>query len=761
MKRNDLLQKLKGKHAMKVTAAVLAAALLVSSISVYGVHAEKNTEAAEQEEALETEAEQDQEEALSKVLDNQISQGSEEEQVDKEETVYVISDAKGNAKEVIVSDWLKNPDSKKELADMSDLEEIENVKGDETFTKGSDNNITWQADGEDIYYQGKTDKNVPVDVKITYYLEDKEIAPEKLAGQSGNVRIRFDYVNKEKQTITIDGKEEEIYVPFTVLSGMMLPTENFKNVTVKNGKVLSEGSHDMVVGVAFPGLKESLAISGEDLDTDMEIPDYVEVSAQVTDFSLDMTMSAVLSDILSDVNLNKDGKLDELNDSMDELSDASGKLVDGSGELKDGADTLNSKTGDLKDGAGSLSKGVKEYTDGVGQLASGIGSLKEGTSKLNGNVPTLLKGVGDLNKGAAEAKKGADSLVKGYQGDGTEKNPGAAAGAAALAQGAAQLSQGISALSQGVGGMFASMDQSIAENQANAQTASQAAQAASQALEGHLMDFATRVGELMAIQQRLNSVSANSAEYAAYSQAYQAKAAEVQAGLGSLQTTVAADVQSISDYSAKAGGAMGAVQALQTIKEEAAKSDLTGNVQKLNEGANQVTAGAAALNRGINGYTNEKGEKVMGLAEGTASLQKGLEQLSDGTSTLNKKSRTLKDGVEQLDSGAGKLSEGVSRLTGNSSKLTEGADSLFKGAGQFAEGVEKLKSGAGELNDGMIQFDEDGIQKLTETFNGDMGSLLDRLEKLKESGENYNTFTALPEGCSGKVKFVIKTEAVK
>ncbi len=759
MKRKDLLQTLKGKHAMKVTAAVLAAALVVSSVSVYSVNAERNGE--EQEALLERESENETEEALSRALDSEISEGSKEAQADKEETVYVISDAKGNAKEVIVSDWLKNPEQKETLSDVSDLEEIENVKGDETFTKSNNNTITWQADGEDIYYQGKTDKKVPVDVKITYYLEDKEIAPEKLAGQNGNVKIRFDYVNKEKQTITIDGKEEEIYVPFTVLTGMMLPTENFKNVTVKNGKVLSEGNHDIVVGVAFPGLKDSLAISSKDLDTGMEIPDYVEVSAKVTDFSLDMTMSAVLSDVLSDVNLTESGNLNELNDSMDELSDASGKLVDGSGELKDGADTLNSKTGDLKDGADSLSKGVKEYTDGVGQLASGIGSLKEGTSKLNGNVPTLLKGVSDLNKGMADAKKGADSLVKGYQGDGTGKNPGAAAGAASLAQGAAQLSQGIAALSQGVDGMFASMDQSIGENQANAQAASQAAQAASKALEGHLMEFATKVGELMAIQQQLNSVSANSAEYAAYSQAYQAKAAEVQAGLGSLQTTVAADVQSISDYSAKAGGALGAVQALQTIKEGAAKSDLTGNVKKLSEGANQVTAGAVALNIGINGYTNEKGEKVMGLAEGTASLQKGLEQLAKGTSTLNKKGGTLKNGVEQLDSGAGKLSEGVTKLTGNSSKLTEGADALLKGTGQFAEGVEELKSGAGELNDGMIQFDEEGIQKLTDTFNGDIGNLLDRLEKLKESGDNYNTFTALPEGSSGKVKFVIKTEAIK
>lgn len=756
MKRKDILRTLKGKYAIRAVGAVMSAVLLVSSITVYNVNAEKSSEA---EEEIGTE-DDGTEKVLTEALDSQIGEGSLEIQVDKEETVYVISDAAGNTKEVIVSDWLKNPDKKDTLKDASDLNDIENVKGNETFDKNG-NAITWQAEGADIYYQGKTDKEVPVDVKITYYLDDKEISPENLAGKSGNVKIRFDYTNKEKKTVMIDGREEEIYVPFTVLSGMMLPTEKFSNVTVKNGKVLSEGNHDIVIGVAFPGLEESLDVSSEAFDGDMEIPDYVEVSAQVTDFSLDMTMSAVLSDVLSDVNLSQEGSLEELDDSLDELSDASGQLVDGSSKLKDGVNTLQSKTGDLKDGAGALSSGIGQYTNGVGQLAGGIGELKEGTSKLNKNVPTLIKGVGELKKGIDDAKKGADSLQQGYQGDGTAKNPGAAKGAASLAEGSKQVSQGMTQLKQGLDTMFELIDQSIGENQENAQAAAKEAKQASQELQGHLTDFATKVGELMYIQQQLNSVSANDPGYGAYQQAYQEKAAEVQAGLGSLQTTVASDVQKISDYSAQAGGAAGAVQALQTVKDAAEQKDLSTNLTKLEAGASQVSQGAAALNKGINGYTNEKGEKVMGLAEGTASLQLGIGKIQNGLTTLNKKSGTLQSGVEQLDGGAEKLLEGVGQLNGNSSKLTEGADALLKGTVQFADGVEQLRSGMAELNDGMIQFDEEGIRKLEDTFNGDVKGLLDRLEEIKKSGKDYNTFTALPEGASGKVKFVIKTDGIK
>ena len=136
---------------------------------------------------------------------------------DKEETVYFISDANGQVKKTVVSDWLKNKDGSDKLEDKSDLQNIENVKSDADFEKGKDGEITWKADGEDVYYQGTTDKKAPVDVKVTYYLDNKEIKPEELAGKSGKVKIRFDYTNNQKKTYTEKGKNYEVYVATRVL----------------------------------------------------------------------------------------------------------------------------------------------------------------------------------------------------------------------------------------------------------------------------------------------------------------------------------------------------------------------------------------------------------------------------------------------------------------------------------------------------------------------------------------------------------------
>ena len=179
----------------------------------------------------------------------------------KEETVYVLSDANGTANEVIVSEWLKNPGGKKTIEDYSELSDIENVKGDETFTQNGET-ITWNADGLDIYYQGKTKKEVPVDVKITYFLNDKEVSPQEIAGKSGVVKIRMDYTNKEKQSIQINGKTQEVYVPFAVVSGLVLPVDHFTNVSVTNGKVLSEGNNNIIVGLAFPRVTRPVRSAG-------------------------------------------------------------------------------------------------------------------------------------------------------------------------------------------------------------------------------------------------------------------------------------------------------------------------------------------------------------------------------------------------------------------------------------------------------------------------------------------------------------------
>ena len=221
--------------------------------------------------------------------------------VEKDETVYIFTDASGNQKSLLVSDWLKNSGGLGTIQDRSSLEDIENVKGDETFAQ-SGSSLTWNASGNDIYYQGTSAKEAPVSVKITYMLDGKEVSPEQLRGAGGHLKIRYDYENREKRTVEVNGKEETVYVPFGVISGCLFPDGCASNVTVSAGKVLEEGGNTAVVGLAFPGLADSLKLEeNSDLTLEnLDIPDCVEIEADVNDFAMEMNVSLVLDDALDE-----------------------------------------------------------------------------------------------------------------------------------------------------------------------------------------------------------------------------------------------------------------------------------------------------------------------------------------------------------------------------------------------------------------------------------------------------------------------------
>ena len=270
MKLPELKSKFKNKYAIRIIAGMLVVTLAATGTSVYQVSAAKGDDAATEAAAEEKEADADAEAentvgSLQDELMGNISVN--EKEIGKEETVYVIADSTGKEQKVIVSDHLINNDNKATIGDASTLTDIENVKGDETFTQNG-TKLVWQADGNDIYYQGTSTGQLPVSQKITYSLDGKEISPEELAGKSGKVTIRFDYTNNEKVKANIGGKEEEICVPFVALSGMVLGDE-FTNIEVENGRVAADGNNNIVVGYALPGLKDSLDVDAGDFDADI------------------------------------------------------------------------------------------------------------------------------------------------------------------------------------------------------------------------------------------------------------------------------------------------------------------------------------------------------------------------------------------------------------------------------------------------------------------------------------------------------------
>lgn len=318
--------------------------------------------------------------------------------VDKAETVYVKADANGNKKEVNVEEILKASKDGKDIVDSSILEDIKNTKGDEEFTKAEDGTLIWENNGEDIEYKGTTTEEPPIRVKVTYYLDGKKIAPKSLAGKSGKVKIRFDYKNDTKETVKIDSKEIRAKVPFTVISMMYLSEDVFSNVKVKNGKVLNMGGENIVVGYAFPGLKDSLKLADYEPTKDVKIPSYVEVSADVEDFSLDFTATVASPRLFADLDVKDLEDVDDLTDSMKKLKDAINKLADGADSLLEGME--------------SMQKYMGQYVDGVDSLTSGIASLQSGLGQLDSNKASLLSGAKSLQKGLEQVASSSENLEK-------------------------------------------------------------------------------------------------------------------------------------------------------------------------------------------------------------------------------------------------------------------------------------------------------------------------------------------------------------
>lgn len=574
----------------------------------------------------------------------QLSSGvsAERKDVYKDETVYVFTDERGNTNKILVNEVLKNADGRAELTDKTDLKDIVNIKGDETFTISGDT-ITWQAGGKDIYYQGTSDKRLPVDVKVTYYLDGKEIVPAQLAGQSGNVKIRFDYTNQAAVTKNIDGRDESVKVPFVAVTGMMLD-DNFKNVTVTNGKVMSEGNATIVIGYAMPGLMEGLNVKEGDLSEDVSFPDYFEVSADVTDFSLDMTLTLVMNG--SEMNMAGDIDMSELDNLVDSLTNAGAQLTDGSGQLAEGVDTLLTKMGDF-------SSGVSQLQGGLNALAEGSGTLAEGVSTINISAQTISAGVQSLSSGL-------DTPMSEEQQQTVAQQASDAATAAVSAQ--------------FDGGMYASVSAQAAESFSATMQSDATVQMISAGLK--------------------NSDLRNKLFDGAVAGMYQAAAAQTPGltydmFLGALDEAtrgaIYAQVDAALDQTAAqiAGGiaANGATAMGNQVADACRESAVTAAGQ---------AAGQAAV-AGAEGAKAQISAQINAVQENGYSLVTGAQALAVGTDTLAAKIPELTEGVTQLVSGFGTLADGTSQLSEGVSQLSNGATALDDGINQFnRDAIQKL-----------------------------------------------------------------------
>ena len=591
------------------------------------------------------------------------------------ETVYIIANADGSAKKVIVSQQYDKDDPNAAQEARATLTDAQNVKGDNCW-------------------QGTTDKALPVTTAITYTLDGKAISAEALAGKSGHVTIRFDYTNTQYETKTVNGKSQKIYVPFAALTGTLLDSDRFTNISVTNGKLVDDGNRTVVVGMAFPGLQEDL-----DLDTDkLEIPAYVEISADVTDFALDTTLTIVTNSVFNDVD---DDKLDE--SALNDLSGDIGKLTDAMVQLMDGSD-------ELYDGLGTLLSSSYTLSDGIGQLTSGLQTLDSNSAQLNAGAETVFNTLLDTVNSQLSANTSLQEA------------------------GIVIPTLTISNYSDVLNGVISALDpEGIIE--AARQTALESVTAGVRANEDTIRAKATEAVQQQVTAQVTETVNAQvqAKVFAGVLEAYQMTQDQYDAlpaddgTKADIDATVAAKMQSDE--------AKQQINALteQNVAAQMASDEVKALIEQKTEEQISLLIEQNMNSAEITGQINAAAEKAKA---GAAQLTAVLQQL-DSYNVFYKGLKSYTAGVAEAKAGAVKINGSMPDLI---------------------DGVKKLRDGAGELADGLKQLNDEGIQKIVDAFDGDLSELSDRLQATIDVSRDYQGFTM---SSGSGVKFIFRTEAIE
>lgn len=671
----------------------------------------------------------------------------------KEESVYVKADASGNVKKTTVSEWLKNPE-KGTISDTSELKDIKNVKGDETFETGSNNNVSWKSEGNDIYYQGTIDKELPVDVKVSYKLDGKSISLKDLKGKSGKVEIQFSYDNKSKQTVNVNGEDVEMYTPFTMVSAMMLSSDEYSNVSVENGKLISDGDKKIVVGVAFPGLANDLNL--KDLDMDIDIPETVTITADVKDATVGTSITMASAELMNEFGLNDIDSFDDLQDSIDDLEDATNQLVDGSKEAADGSKELADGAGTLNDGAGTLASGA-------GTLADGVNILNEKSGTLVSGVNTLASGVGTYTAGVASIAKNSQLISDNMQSLQGGVNKLEEQIAAQATQGLGEIKTNINNAKTGVDQINSAITTSLGEGKPGVQGI---LSNASQALTG--ADVTIDQND---VNVTVNSVSLKNSE--SVNKIIEDSALsddEKNALKNAINSAITKDNMNI-EYKVELNE--NGNSKLNSAQQKIATANglvttANGALSQLSDTMNTISGGLSAL-AGENGIGQleaafaKNGSVDQGFAQlgqGVSELAAGTQALADGAAELNKNSAPLMAGVTSLKDGGSQLESGVSQLASGANQVADGAGTLAGGTQTLLDGANTLADGNQTLADGMQEYKEEAIDKLTDLFNGDISGVTDRIDAMTNLAKEYKSFAGISDGVSGTTKFIIETEGI-
>lgn len=740
--------------------------------------------------------------------------------ISKDETVYVLAGADGSVKKIIVSDWIKNQLGSATVTDKSDLNNIENVKGDESYSVNGDNMKVWDAQGNDIYYQGDIQKELPVGMSVSYTLDGKTISADELAGKSGKVTIRFDYDNRQYETVQINGTNQRIYVPFAMLTGMILDNDCFSNVQVSNGKLVNDGDRTVVAGLAFPGLQENLALSRDQLS----IPDYVEVTADVKNFSLGMTVTLACNDVFSQIDDVNFTTADGATASIGKLTDAMTQLLDGSSALYDGLSTLLDKSKELATGVEELAAGAKAIRDGAGSVDEGTAALKAGLAELSTGLNTLSSNSEALNEGAEKVFTTLLSTAATQI-----RQAGLTVPDLTIDNYAQVLNELITSLDENAVYEKALQQVTAAVEENRPLITEKVTAAVRQQVEEKVTAVVRQQVEVKvteAVKQQVTATVTEAVKQQVTATVTDAVKQQVTATV--IQTAAG---MSVEDYNAAVSSGMvpqekqnainAAIQAQMSseaiqakitenvtaqMSSDTVKAKITENIDaqmesdtvqaKITENTDaQMESDTVKATIAENTDAQMKTEDIQktisqqielqvkkAISENMASdtVQSQLTAASEGAKTLISLKASLDDynafylgllsytkgvdtaaaGADQLNSGADQLKEGTAALKEGAATLYNGVLKMKDGVPTLISGVEQLKDGSMQLSEGLQQLNKEGIEKLVSLLENDLGDLSARVQATIDVSKNYRSFAGISDDADGQVKFIYRTDEI-
>lgn len=746
-----------------------------------------------------------------------FAQNNDENPTEKTETVYSVLNSDGSISDTIVSSWLHDEDGINNIKETLNLTDVKNIKSNEKPSKDG-NTYTWNAKGNDVYYEGTGTKQLPVSVKLRYELDGQEMSAKDMEGKSGHLKLTISFTNNYSEVKNINGKSIVIH-PSYLAGGMLnMSTGNFTNVKCESGKIVNDGTNEMLAFANIPGLNETLRSAGLDkVNNQLGISDDVTVEADVNNFDLGSIMVGMTNEIDLASELGEIGSVSELTDGIDQLIEADDQLIDGSKQLYDGTTQLKEQAAPLtgsSDQVRQLSAGAIQLNDGVKALQTGISQYTAGASQI---ISTAQQGLYGISHNSGQLSYVINN--------GIDEKPSLKAIMKSMSDGLAQMEEMAGkvdtvALQKAITDTntdLKNMEENLNGTKSELATLKTTLEKASGAISG--LNTLMKNGLQPAIADANGKINSKNSEISNTQKEIDSYYASINGEISSIEGTIASlkeQANALSEGSEKAE-ILNTVSTLEgqlaTLKSKSQTQltqvtpfsnddfkelqNIIGNVDtvvtQMSGALTEASTSVAKLDTylkdtqdTLNDMAKQLNETPVmdgkSIAEMMKAMQGGITQLKTGVDGANSYINTIDSSLLTMSNKSGqgandvktyssKLSEGQTGLVDGSATLSEATGTLAGQSGTFnemADGLdtlgkafETLNDGAKQLYEGNEQFKSEGLDQLKEKVDlgvGELETLQSVMNEIKAMNKEYASYSGAPEGATVTSRYVFRTK---